>query len=392
MESEQPPFECPHLVHENKRRSHVPLKSHLTLDSAVRGFLPTAQQELPGDESNKRIQSLAGNDWQFCLYPSPDWVPEGWETNPKYDHYDAEEGWGAISVPGNWELQGHGVPIYANFTYPIPLDPPRVPANANPTGCYVKHFNYTAPPVPGKMGKRVFLQFEGVDSFFQCWLNGSYVGMSKDSRLTAEFDVSHLIKGGKNFLAVQVLRWSDATYLEDQDMWRTSGIHRDVLICTKPALHVSDIAVTTPLGFGSVNGAAEGGPPLTMARLESLIYLEGPSDEALSQATVTAHLVRQADGQAVMDPIKLPVTAGKWYARDMADMAAAEASHGKKFPGGHGGGYGFAFLQSCRHADSGHVMKKLLRQLLLLMTPKLDNSLPKWACFEHAPCTRVPQP
>eukprot|EP00967_Tisochrysis_lutea_P006514 scaffold7723_cov23-Tisochrysis_lutea.AAC.1 len=272
------------------------------------------------------------NDWQFCLYPSPDWVPEGWETNPKFDHYDAEEGWGAISVPGNWELQGRGVPIYANFTYPIPLDPPRVPANANPTGCYVKHFSYTPPPVPGKMGKRCvcvracvrvrahvarafrqnaiassasvqcFLRCvlcrccEPSDAFIDSMLPGlkaclwSYFGEDRIQKWICITDKLSKVLCSKGSLCVstqrmldththtththtQVLRWSDATYLEDQDMWRTSGIHRDVLLCTKPALHVADIAVTTPLSFGSDEGAADGGPPLTSARLESLIYL-----------------------------------------------------------------------------------------------------------------------
>ena len=128
-----------------------------------------------------------------------------------------------VVVPTNWECQGYGRPQYTNFVYPIPLTPPFVPA-ANPTGCYHLSFDVAAAALAA--APAAALVFEGVDSAFYCWLNGHPVGYSQDSRLPAEFDVSAVLVPGRNVLAVQVLKWSDGTYLEDQDMWRLSGIHR----------------------------------------------------------------------------------------------------------------------------------------------------------------------
>jgi beta-galactosidase len=133
-------------------------------------------------------------------------------------------------VPTNWECQGFGRPHYTNFVYPFPVNPPFVPEE-NPTGCYRLHFEGPASPTTKY---RAFLVFEGVDSAFFCWLNGKPVGYSQDSRLPAEFDVTSLLRLGggassgsaRNELALQVIKWSDGSYLEDQDMWRLSGIHR----------------------------------------------------------------------------------------------------------------------------------------------------------------------
>jgi beta-galactosidase len=128
-----------------------------------------------------------------------------------------------VTVPTNWECQGYGRPQYTNFVYPFPLTPPFVPAD-NPTGAYRLAFDVD--PDALAAGARAFLVFDGVDSAFYCWLNGAAVGYSQDSRLPAEFEVTALLAAGRNVVAAQVIKWSDGSYLEDQDQWWLSGIHR----------------------------------------------------------------------------------------------------------------------------------------------------------------------
>lgn len=153
-----------------------------------------------------------------------------------------------IDVPGVWQLQGHGIPQYLNFQYPFPVYPPYVPKK-NPTGCYRKTFVCDKDHLDQL--DHAFLTFEGVDSAFYCWMNGIYVGYSQDSRLPAEFDVSQMIyRDGKiNTVAVQVMKWSDGSYLEDQDMWRLSGIHRSVNIIFKPHTYIQDFRIDPVMEF-----------------------------------------------------------------------------------------------------------------------------------------------
>ena len=122
--------------------------------------------------------------------------------------------WQSIVVPSNWQLKGYDKPIYCNVKYPFPVNPPIVPSE-NPTGCYRTTFSVTS----AQLSQRNHIVFEGVNSAFHLWCNGEYVGYSQDSRLPAEFDISNLLVEGENRLAAMVIRWSDGSYLEDQDMW-----------------------------------------------------------------------------------------------------------------------------------------------------------------------------
>lgn len=142
-------------------------------------------------------------------------------------------------------MNGYGTPQYLNFNYPFPVDPPFVP-ESNPTGCYRLRFT-----TPEDFGANAFLIFDGVDSAFDCWLNGTFIGYSQDSRLPAEFDVSAHLKpqGGENVLAVRVIKWCDGSYLEDQDMWRLSGIHRSVYLLLKKEVYIQDFEVRTHVDF-----------------------------------------------------------------------------------------------------------------------------------------------
>ena len=187
---------------------------------------PSADLARQGDRSaSPWIQSLNGT-WKFRYSPNPAARPVGFER-PGFD----DKAWAPIAVPGNWEMQGFGIPIYSNVRYPFAFDDdnPRVPRDDNPVGSYRTTFTVPA----GWAGRRVYLHFAGVDSAFYLWVNGTRVGYSEDSRTPAEFDVTKYLAEGANTLAVEVYRWSDGSFLEDQDMFRMSGIFRDVYLCSR---------------------------------------------------------------------------------------------------------------------------------------------------------------
>lgn len=194
------------------------------------------------------VKSLNGN-WKFHWVRHPKDKPDDF-FKPEFD----DSAWAMIPVPSNWEIQGYGTPIYTNVTYPFHKDQPRVMSKPydpfwtaykerNPVGSYRTRFTLPAE----WSGKQVFIVFHGVESAFYLWINGRKVGYSQDSRLPAEFNITQYLKPGENLLAAEVYRWSDGSYLEDQDFWRLSGIFRDVQLVARPAAHVRDFFVTTPM-------------------------------------------------------------------------------------------------------------------------------------------------
>ncbi len=250
MNGRHPDWDNPEIIARNREPAHAPLTPYGDLDAAP------------------FVKSLNG-EWAFRWSPNPAATPTDFFT------LDFDDGaWERVAVPGNWQCQGYGTPIYTNVRYPFPLDPRlekawlemqehgtyddlltlqlpawayeiplNVPHDDNPTGCYRTHFT-----VPDAWtGRQVFLRFDGVDSAFHLWINGERVGYSQDSRLPAEFNVTPYLEAGDNVLAVRVYRWSDGSILEDQDFWRLSGIFRDVTLWSAPALHLWDYDVTTDL-------------------------------------------------------------------------------------------------------------------------------------------------
>lgn len=187
------------------------------------------------DRSSPSRLSLNG-DWFFSFFAAPELVPEQWLEQELADAC-------ALTVPGNWQLQGFDTPIYSNIKYPFPCQPPRVP-DANPTGCYSRTFML---PATWTANGQVRIIFDGANSALHLWCNGHWIGYSQDSRLPAEFDLTPFLLPGENRLAVMVLRWCDGSYLEDQDMWRLSGLFRDVTLLHKPDSHLSDIRITPDL-------------------------------------------------------------------------------------------------------------------------------------------------
>ncbi|MDW8278784.1 MAG: glycoside hydrolase family 2 TIM barrel-domain containing protein [Anaerolineales bacterium] len=193
------------------------------------------------DEESARRRDPSASPWSLCLdgtwkfhfAPTPSQLPAEFET-PEFE----DDGWDAIDVPGNWTLQGYDKPIYCNIKMPIPHNPPFVPADDNPTGLYRRVFDLP----DAWRGRRVVIHFGGVESFFYLWVNGQKVGFSKDSRLPAEFDITPYLRPGRNVLAAQVIRWSDGSYLEDQDHWRMAGIFRSVWLFAFPLpFHLTDV-------------------------------------------------------------------------------------------------------------------------------------------------------
>lgn len=208
----------------NRLSMHAPLQ-----------FWHKNEKPVYGQKSNN--ESVLNGEWQMSYFDQPEHVPETWLQT---DLVTGDK----ITVPANWQLQGdYDVPIYTNVTYPIPVKPPDVPEQ-NPTGAYSKVFNL---PEDWLSAGYVHVTFDGVGSAFYLWLNGEFIGYSEDSRLPAEFDLTSAVQLGENRLCVLVLRWSKGTYLEDQDMWRLSGIFRDVTLRHLPEQHLLDYCVTTTL-------------------------------------------------------------------------------------------------------------------------------------------------
>jgi beta-galactosidase len=203
-------------------------------------FIPYSDltQALTFDQNNSSCYQSLNGMWKFQYFENPLVISENFYQP---DFSDAD--WTLIDVPSNWQLRGHGKPIYTNITYPFPINLPKVPEDKNETGCYRKYFEIHA----DWAGKKIILHFAGVQSAFYVWLNGKNVGYSEGSMTPAEFDLTEYLIQGKNLLAVEVINWSDGSYLEDQDFWRISGIFRDVYIYAQPQFHIKDFKVDTYL-------------------------------------------------------------------------------------------------------------------------------------------------
>ena len=192
-------------------------------------------------DSQKKI-SLNG-EWDFKYVDAPELSPEGFEQS------GACEGWDKIDVPSVWQLRGYDKMHYTDVLYPFPVNPPHVP-DENPTGIYKK----TVVLDEQWMEKDTVLKFHGVDSAFDVWVNGNHVGFGKVSRLPSEFDITGFVKTGENDITVRVYKWSDGTYLEDQDMWWLSGIYRDVELINEEKNAVLDLRVNGTLDDSYKNG------------------------------------------------------------------------------------------------------------------------------------------
>ncbi len=209
-------------LHENRMAPRAYFFSYDSIKNAQ-----TFQREL-----SSRFKLLSGQ-WTFNYFTNPLLVPEEFYSQKM-------EEWGQITVPNMWQMEGHGDLQYTDEGFPFPIDVPFVPTD-NPTGAYQRTFalgeNWN--------DKQTIIKFDGVETYFEVYVNGHYVGFSKGSRLTAEFDISSYVQQGENLLSVRVMQWADSTYIEDQDMWWTAGIFRDVYLVGKEHVHVQDLTIRT---------------------------------------------------------------------------------------------------------------------------------------------------
>ncbi|MFX0135665.1 MAG: sugar-binding domain-containing protein, partial [Candidatus Hodarchaeota archaeon] len=214
----------------NKESAHATLLPYQDIKSSLDGIRT---------ESNY-FKSLNGN-WKFNWVKKPSERPLDF-YKPEFD----VSNWDEIPVPSNWQLQGYGIPIYTNVKYPYSVRKKRIPNidhNYNPVGSYRTEFLLPEDWV----GREIFIHFDGVKSAFYIWVNGEKVGYSQGSMTPAEFNLTKYLKKGNNVIAVEVYRWSDGSYLEDQDMWRFSGIYRDVYLFSTPKVHLRDFFIRCEL-------------------------------------------------------------------------------------------------------------------------------------------------
>jgi len=220
-------WENAEVVGINKEPGHCTLIPYADIETALKD-----------DRKNSKFYRSLNGNWKFNWVDKPADRPIDF-YRPDYD----VSTWKLIPVPSNWQMHGYGVPIYLNVPYPFPPNPPHIPHDYNPVGSYRRQF--TKPD--DWENRRIFVHFDGVKSAFYLWINGKKVGYSQDSMTPAEFDITPYIKSGENTIAVEVYRWSDGSYLEDQDMWRLSGIYRNVYMFATPQVHIRDFFVRTDL-------------------------------------------------------------------------------------------------------------------------------------------------
>jgi beta-galactosidase len=228
-------WENPGMIKQNREDPHCSLISYSDEGSV-----------LEDDKSASPNYISLDGIWKFHLTKSPDQRPY-WFFKNDYD----TRAWDNIEVPSNWEMKGYDVPIYVNITYPFKKDPPFIPHEYNPVGSYKRDFKIPS----GWKNKEVFLQFGAVASAFYVWVNEQLVGYSQDSKTPAEFDITKYIKKGKNTLAVEVYRWCDGSYLEDQDFFRMSGIQRSVFLHARPGTYINDFFTVGDLENNYRDGA-----------------------------------------------------------------------------------------------------------------------------------------
>jgi beta-galactosidase len=264
-------------------------------------------------------RSLNG-EWDYLWLPKPADVPEGF-WNPDF----STATWTTIPVPANVELHGHGIPILENINYPFlkvgqkptPEMAGKVPADSNPVSLYRRAF--TVPE--GWDGRRVHLVFDGADSFLRVWVNGREIGFSKDSRTPAEWDITDFVKPGENLLAAQVLRWSDGSWLEDQDYWRFSGLFRDVYLWSPAQQHVRDFFVKPELDANYRDA-------------NLVVEAEVKNAAAVSASLTLSGVLRDAAGKTVaqLAPLKLEVPAGQSVPAKLTTTVAAPAQWSAETP------------------------------------------------------------
>lgn len=256
---------------------------------------PNMQEAKKGDrKASSRIKMLNGL-WDFYFSPTAIEVPDDFLA-PTFD----SKNWSKIPVPSNWEMHGYGTAVYTNKIFPfVPVHPPFIPDNDNPTGCY-RH-TFTIPEQWDDM--QIALQLGGVSSACYVYLNGQFVGYSEDSFLPAEFDITPYITSGDNLLAVKVHKYSDGSYFENQDHWRLGGIQRDVFITASPKIQLYDFFVQTELDNHYTDAILKIRPEIKVYDDASYqlctlyVHLFAPDEKAVFDEPIQFNIAGQVDEQ-----------------------------------------------------------------------------------------------
>ncbi|MBK1875482.1 glycoside hydrolase family 2 TIM barrel-domain containing protein [Pelagicoccus mobilis] len=262
-----PEWQDPNVFQVNEEPARASFHSAPDRDSAI--------ARNPASQSNYQ---LLNGDWKFKWVPTPDQAPRDFAA---VDFDDTE--WNSIPVPSNWEFEGYGIPHYVNHPHEFSLGkkprPPELPADNNPVGSYRHKFE-----IPKSWaGQAIYLNFGAVKSACYLWINGQQVGYSEDSKLPAEFNITDYVNPGSNTLALQVFRYSDGSYFEAQDMWRVSGIERDVWLFSTPKTRIRDFFANAGLDANYQNG-----------ELELSAEIQNQSNKPQRKLTLTAEIL---DGQ-----------------------------------------------------------------------------------------------
>lgn len=238
------PWEDPSVCGINREPMTAHFTPYISEQAALMRYSLDDVTRLAVDAAVERRVSLDGT-WRFHYSRNMSEAPADCHATG----YDVNH-WATIQVPGSWELQGFDAPIYTDVSYPFTPNPPYVPTDYNPVGDYVRDFTVPA----GWEDDDIFLNFEGVESAYGVWVNGHFAGYGEDSRLPSLYNITRWLRPGNNRLAVRVIRFSDGSYLEDQDYWKYSGIERHVYLQARPHTRVSDFRLTARLTNGYRDG------------------------------------------------------------------------------------------------------------------------------------------
>ncbi|MDO5968720.1 glycoside hydrolase family 2 TIM barrel-domain containing protein [Flavivirga aquimarina] len=232
---ENPEWENPEIFQINREEPTASFYKYSTVDDALKNE----------SWNNSTLYHSLNGQWNFYYADSVSARPT--------DFYKTDfniKNWDTINVPSNWEMQGFGIPVYINRIYIFPANPPFIPHNINNVGSYKRDFEISE----DWDGKDIYLHFAGVSGAMYVWVNGQKVGYNEGSKTPAEFNITDFVKTGKNSVSVQVLRWSDASYMEDQDFWRLSGIDRDVYVYASNKITVRDFRIIADLENNYTDG------------------------------------------------------------------------------------------------------------------------------------------
>jgi len=290
-------WQNPKALHQNIEKPHTTM-----IACPSKAIAKTIRYAFGADREKSPFYKSLNGQWKYHFSKTQ------LERVPGFEALSFDDSaWTTIPVPANVEIEGHGVPIYTNVKYPWGKATPPVVDPANPYNS-VSSYRHTFEIPKDWDGRSIFISFDGVSSFFYLWINGKKVGFSKDSRTLSEFDITSFVKPGVNKIAVEVFRWCDGSYLEDQDFWRLSGIFRDVYLWCAPATRIRDFQINTVLDSNYKDAELKVSVDVVNGKDVTLEYL---LEDAQGNTVIDLNVKAEGDKSAISTPVKNPL---KWSA------------------------------------------------------------------------------